>query len=81
MANESQVNDLDPRRNPFNRTIKLMANNGTISFELAEGILEIMAICNYAIHGEEVSSKQIKLVEKSANGLYEALKKSLKSYA
>ncbi|HFQ5130163.1 TPA: hypothetical protein ACGUU0_004711, partial [Vibrio vulnificus] len=79
--NYARLNDIDPRRNPFNRTIKLMANKGTISFELAEGILEIMAICNYAIHGEEVSSKQIKLVEKSANGLYEALKKSLKSYA
>ncbi|MBE4245322.1 hypothetical protein HJ077_22280 [Vibrio parahaemolyticus] len=81
LNNYARLNGIDPRRSPITKTIRNLANQEIISSELAGSVLEIMAICNYAIHGEEISEKQRKLVEKSAYGLYEALKQSLKSYA
>lgn len=62
------------RRAPIMRIIQDLTK-----FELLDnnfyGILkEILSICNYAIHGEKVSDKQVSFVTKNANQILEYLK-------
>lgn len=77
----SRLNGIDPRRYPMHRTLRELQNNGSISPNVIHGVLEVLAICNYAVHGEMISENQIKFVLDSAPGLYKALEKELQSNA
>ncbi|MNF79052.1 hypothetical protein D3C84_612570 [compost metagenome] len=77
----SRLNGIDPRRYPMHRVLRALQKNEKISPNVINGVLEVMAICNYAVHGETVSDNQIAFVFDSAPGLFEALKKGLQSNA
>jgi hypothetical protein len=77
----SRLNGIDPRRYPMHRILRELQNNERISPNVIHGVLEVLAICNYAVHGEVVSENQIAFVMDSAPGLYKALKKELQSNA
>jgi len=77
----SRLNGIDPRRYPMHRVLRELQTNEKISPNVINGVLEVMAICNYAIHGEIVSENQISFVLESSPGLYKALKKELQSNA
>lgn len=75
----SRLNGIDPRRYPMHRILRELQKNEKISTNVIHGVLEVIAICNYAVHGESVSENQIAFVLDSAPGLYAALKKELQS--
>lgn len=75
----SRLNGIDPRRYPMHRVLRELQKNEKISPNVINGVLEVMAVCNYSVHGEVVSENQIAFVLESAPGLYEALKKELQS--
>lgn len=77
----SRLNGIDPRRYPMHRVLRELQKNENISPKVINGVLEIIAICNYAVHGEKVSENQIAFVLDSAPGLYKALKLELQSNA
>ena len=77
----SRLNGIDPRRYPMHRILRELQKNERISSNVIHGVLEVLAICNYAVHGEVVSENQIAFVMDSAPGLYKALKKELQSNA
>ncbi|MEL4249149.1 hypothetical protein [Shewanella xiamenensis] len=77
----SRLNGIDPRRYPTHRVLRELQKNEKISHNIINGVLEVMAICNYAVHGEAVSENQIAFVLDSAPGLFAALKNELKSNA
>lgn len=47
--------------------------------EIIVGAQEVISICNYAVHGEDITSDQVYFVRKSAPGLLKALEASLKN--
>ena len=49
------------------------ASDGVIS-----GVQDVIAICNYAVHGEQLTDAQIKFVRSAAPGLLRALEKELR---
>ncbi|QUM86327.1 hypothetical protein [Moritella sp. 28] len=67
------------RKQPMTRLLKILTNDGVISSNLTNSILEIIAICNHATHGADITANQRQLVNESAQGLYEALQISLVS--
>jgi hypothetical protein len=77
----SRLNGIDPRRYPMHRVLRELQKNEKISPSIINGVLEVMAICNYAVHGEIISENQIAFVLDSASGLYIALKNELQSNA
>ncbi|MCK7657642.1 hypothetical protein [Shewanella sp. JNE4-2] len=77
----SRLNGIDPRRYPMHRILRELQKNERISSNVIHGVLEVLAICNYAVHDEVVSENQIAFVMDSAPGLYKALKKELQSNA
>lgn len=77
----SRLNGIDPRRYPMHMVLRELQKNEKLSPNVINGVLEVMAICNYAVHGETVSENQIAFVLDSAPGLYAALKKELQSNA
>lgn len=77
----SRLNGIDPRRYPVHRVLRELQKNEKISPNVIHGVLEVMAICNYAVHGETISENQVAFVLDSAPGLYRALKKELQSNA
>lgn len=77
----SRLNGIDPRRVPTHRVLRELQKNEKIPHSIINGVLEVMAICNYAVHGEAVSENQIAFVLDSAPGLFAALKSELQSNA
>uniref|UniRef100_UPI0018EC2C85 hypothetical protein n=1 Tax=Serratia sp. ASV30 TaxID=2795127 RepID=UPI0018EC2C85 len=77
----SRLNGIDPRRYPMHKVIRDLQKNENISPNIIQGILEVLAICNYAVHGEIVSENQFAFVMDSAPVLYQALEKELASNA
>ena len=43
------------------------------------GAQEIISICNYAVHGEKLTDKQISFVRESSSGLLKALELELEN--
>ena len=50
-----------------------------ISKQILTGVMEVISICNYAVHGEELTDTQINFVRNSAPGLLKALRKELQN--
>lgn len=70
------------RRRGFSlgRTLSELRRISPISDEVLSGVSEIISICNYAIHGEKLSEKQIELVRKSSPSLYKALENEFREH-
>lgn len=50
-----------------------------ISKQVITGIIEVVSVCNYAVHGESLTDTQIAFVRNSAPGLFKALKRELQN--
>lgn len=71
------------RRRKFTvgRTLNELRRYSPISGHVLEGVSEIISICNYAIHNEKLSEKQIDFVRNSASSLYHALETEFREHA
>jgi hypothetical protein len=75
------VTDISRRRNyALGRTLSELKRYSTISEDVLNGVMEVVSICNYAIHNEKVSDKQIDFVRKSSSNLYKALEQEFSAY-
>ena len=72
---------VDPRRTSLHRSLRDLLREEVISPTIAKGVLEVVAICNYAIHGENLSEEQISFAKESAGSLYTALAWELENNA
>jgi hypothetical protein len=77
----SRVVGIDSRRLPIHSNLRELQKNGRVSSDIVRGVLEVIAICNYAIHTAQASKNQISFVMDSAPGLYRALKRELQENA
>ena len=77
----SPVFGIDSRRLPLHINLRELQKNGRVSSDIVRGVLEVIAICNYAIHTAQASKNQISFVIDTAPGLYTALKRELRENA
>lgn len=68
---------LDSRRTSIGRMLHQLTQSESIPKEIAVGIREVISICNYAVHGEDITGDQIYFVRQSAPSLLKALEASL----
>ena len=66
---------LSPNKYPLTKIIRELMRYEIIDPELHNILRETLSICNYAIHGEEVSENQIAFVNRNANEIINILKK------
>jgi len=81
IGNYARLRGIDTRRQPMYRIIRDLQRTEEIPANIANGVLEVLSVCNYGVHGEEVSPAQLDFVRESAPGLYDALQKGLGIYA
>jgi hypothetical protein len=68
----------DGRRTSVGKMLYNLRNIDVIPKEIVVGSQEVISICNYAVHGEELTGDQVYFVRKSAPGLLKALEASLR---
>lgn len=70
------------RRKVFSlgRTLNELRRISPISSDVLSGVSEVISICNYAIHGEKLSDKQIEFVRNSSPSLYKALENEFQEH-
>ncbi|MDS1873212.1 hypothetical protein [Vibrio vulnificus] len=81
--NNEPVLSVDARRKmqmSLGRTLHELRKVSPISSEVLMGVSEILSICNYGIHGEEVTKNQIEFVRTSAPRLYKALESEFRTH-
>lgn len=69
--------DLDSRRVSIGKMLHQLRQSEMIPKEIVVGIQEVISICNYAVHGEDITPDQVYFVRKSAPSLLKALEASL----
>ena len=72
--------DIDERYRRIYSVGKLLSDlkrYDRISKNVLNGAMEVISVCNYAVHGEQLSTAQIAFVRESAPGLLAALKSEL----
>jgi hypothetical protein len=77
----SRLRGIDTRKQPIFRIIRDLQRSEEIPANIAHGVLEVLSVCNAAVHGEEVSEAQLGFVRESAPGLYDALQQALGVHA
>ncbi|MOA00201.1 hypothetical protein D3C78_1195510 [compost metagenome] len=68
---------LDSRRISIGRMLSQLRQTDYIPKEIVVGIQEVISICNYAVHGEDITPDQVYFVRQSAPSLLKALEASL----
>lgn len=81
IAQHARLKGIDVRRQPIFRIIRDLQRSEEIPSNIAHGVLEVLSVCNYAVHGEDVSEAQLGFVRESAPGLYDALQQALGVHA
>ncbi|RYE10031.1 MAG: hypothetical protein EOP44_02000 [Sphingobacteriaceae bacterium] len=81
VANHSRLNGIDPRKLPLFRILRDLQRTEEVPANIINGVLEVLSVCNYGVHGEEVSETQLAFVRESAAGLYDALQNALRAKA
>lgn len=66
---------LDLNKYPLTKIIRELMRYKVIDSELHNILRETLSICNYSIHGEEVSENQIAFVNRKANEIISILKR------
>lgn len=71
----------DEQRHRYSVTMRLnrLRKYESISKQVLVGVMEVVSVCNYAVHGEDLTETQINFVRNSAPGLLKALRKELKN--
>ena len=67
------------RRYSVGKLLNELRNYEQISKNVLHGVMEVISVCNYAVHGEPLSKIQIAFVRESAPGLLKALKNELQN--
>ncbi|WP_323897916.1 hypothetical protein [Aeromonas caviae] len=75
----SDIDDKYRRRYSLGKLLNDLRNYGVISKNVLHGVMEVISVCNYAVHGEPLSKAQVAFVRESAPGLLKALKNELQS--
>lgn len=65
------------RRYSVGKLLNDLRNYEGISKQVLHGVMEVVSVCNYAVHGEPISAAQIAFVRESAPGLLKALRREL----
>ncbi|MDP1530736.1 hypothetical protein [Rhodoferax sp.] len=81
ISNYARLRGIDTRKQPVFRIIRDLQRSEEIPVNIAHGVLEVLSVCNYGVHGEEVSEAQLGFVRESAPGLYDALQQALGVHA
>jgi hypothetical protein len=68
----------DNRRYSLGRMLQELKYSEAIPKDILIGVQEIVSICNYAVHGDELTKAQIEFVRESAPGLLKALEANLR---
>lgn len=68
---------LDSRRVSVGKLLNQLRQSDYIPKEIVVGIQEVISICNYAVHGEDITPDQVYFVRRSAPSLLKALEASL----
>lgn len=74
------LNDKYQRRYSVGKLLSELRKYEGISKDVLHGSMEVISICNYAVHGEKLSEAQVEFVRESAPGLLKALREELKNY-
>ena len=75
----SDVDEKYRRRYSVGKLLNELRNYEQISKNVLHGVMEVISVCNYAVHGEPLSQAQIAFVRESAPGLLKALKNELQN--
>lgn len=75
----SDIDEKYRRRYSVGKLLSDLRNYESISKNVLHGVMEVISVCNYAVHGEPLSKAQIAFVRESAPGLLKALKNELQS--
>lgn len=71
--------DISRRRGyPLGRILNELRKYSSISDGVINGVIEVINICNYGIHNEKISEKQLSFVRNSSSSLYKALEQELR---
>ncbi len=65
------------RRYSVGKLLNDLRNYEGISKQVLTGVMEVISVCNYAVHGEPLTKTQVAFVRESAPGLLKALKNEL----
>jgi len=65
--------DINTRAQPVNQIINDLNRFNIIDWKFYDILKEILSICNYAIHGEKITEKQIAFVSKNAKQILDYL--------
>jgi len=65
------------RRVSVGKLLNQLRQSDYIPKEIVVGIQEVISICNYAVHGEDITSDQVYFVRRSAPSLLKALEASV----
>jgi hypothetical protein len=67
------------RRYSIGKQLRELHDSRGVSKQVLSGVMEIISVCNYAVHGEQLTDAQISFVRESAPGLLKALKNELQT--
>lgn len=81
VGNYARLRGIDTRRQPIFRILRDLQRSEEIPGNIANGVLEVLSVCNYGVHGEDISEVQLEFVREAAPGLYDALQKALGVHA
>jgi hypothetical protein len=73
----SGIDEKYRRRYSVGKLLNDLSNYEGITKQVLHGAMEVISICNYAVHGEPLTKAQIAFVRESAPGLLKALKNEL----
>jgi hypothetical protein len=73
----SDIDDKYRRRYSVGKLLNGLRNYEGVSKQVLHGVMEVISVCNYAVHGEPLSDAQVVFVRDSAPGLLKALKNEL----
>ena len=75
----SGFDDKYRRRYSVGRLLNNLRDYEAVSKQVLHGVMEVISVCNYAVHGEPVTEAQVAFVRESAPGLLKALEKELQA--
>ena len=74
-----EFNEKYHRRYSVGKILNDLRNYEAFSKQVLDGVMEVISVCNYAVHGEPITKVQVAFVRESAPGLLKALAKELKA--
>jgi hypothetical protein len=77
LREHADIDERYRRRYSVGKLLNDLKSHDRVSKNVLNGAMEVISVCNYAVHGEQLSMAQIAFVRESAPGLLAALKSEL----